>query len=226
MKYEIKGETLPVVICYLENGEEMITERGSMSWMSPNMKMETTSNGGIGKALGRMFAGESIFQNRYTAMGGNGMIAFASSFPGSIMDYQIAPGRELIVQKSGFLAAEAGVELSVFFQKKLGSGFFGGEGFIMQRLSGYGTAFLEFDGHVIEYGLQPGQQIVVDTGYLAAMENTCTMEIKSVPGLKNMVFGWEGVFNTVITGPWRIWLQTMPMSNVAAEIFKFMPSSK
>ena len=226
MKYEIKGETLPVVICYLENGEEMITERGSMSWMSPNMKMETTSNGGIGKALGRMFAGESIFQNRYTAMGGNGMIAFASSFPGSIMDYQIAPGRELIVQKSGFLAAEAGVELSVFFQKKLGSGFFGGEGFIMQRLSGCGTAFLEFDGHVIEYGLQPGQQIVVDTGYLAAMENTCTMEIKSVPGLKNMVFGVEGVFNTVITGPGRIWLQTMPMSNVAAEIFKFMPSSK
>ena len=226
MKYEIKGETLPVVICYLENGEEMITERGSMSWMSPNMKMETTSNGGIGKALGRMIAGEAIFQNRYTAMGGNGMIAFASSFPGSIMDYQIAPGRELIVQKSGFLAAEAGVELSVFFQKKLGSGFFGGEGFIMQRLSGYGTAFLEFDGHVIEYGLQPGQQIVVDTGYLAAMENTCTMEIKSVPGLKNRVFGGEGVFNTGITGPGRIWLQTMPMSNVAAEIFKFMPSSK
>lgn len=226
MKYEIKAETLPVAVCYLENGESMITERGSMSWMSPNMKMETTSNGGIGKALGRMFAGEALFQNRYTAMGGNGMIAFASSFPGSILDYQIAPGRELIVQKSGFLATEAGVELSVFFQKKLGAGFFGGEGFIMQKLSGYGTAFLEFDGHVIEYGLQPGQQIVVDTGYLAAMENTCTMEIKSVPGLKNMVFGGEGVFNTLITGPGRIWLQTMPMSNVAAEIFKFMPSSK
>lgn len=224
MKYEIKGETLPVVICYLENGEAMITERGSMSWMSPNMKMETTSNGGIGKAFGRMFAGEAIFQNRYTAMGGNGMIAFASSFPGSILDYQIAPGRELIVQKSGFLAAEVGVELSVFFQKKLGAGFFGGEGFIMQRLSGCGTAFLEFDGHVIEYDLQPGQQIVVDTGYLAAMENTCGIEIQSVPGIKNMVFGGEGLFNTVITGPGRIWLQTMPMSNVAAEILKFMPS--
>ena len=224
MKYEIKGETLPVVICYLENGEAMITERGSMSWMSPNMKMETTSNGGIGKAFGRMFAGEAIFQNRYTAMGGNGMIAFASSFPGSILDYQIAPGREMIVQKSGFLAAEAGVELSVFFQKKLGAGFFGGEGFIMQRLSGCGTAFLEFDGHVIEYDLQPGQQIVVDTGYLAAMENTCGIEIQSVPGIKNMVFGGEGFFNTVITGPGRIWLQTMPMSNVAAEILKFMPS--
>ena len=119
MRYEIKGETLPVVICYLEGGEQMITERGSMSWMSPNMKMETTTGGGIGKAIGRMFAGEALFQNRYTAQGGNGLIAFASSFPGQIKAYEIGPGREIIVQKSGFLAAESGVELSVFFQKKL-----------------------------------------------------------------------------------------------------------
>ena len=160
MRYEIKGETLPVVVCYLEGGEQMITERGSMSWMSPNMKMETTTGGGIGKAIGRMFAGEALFQNRYTAQGGNGLIAFASSFPGQIKAYEIGPGREIIVQKSGFLAAEAGVELSVFFQKKLGAGFFGGEGFIMQRLSGRGTAFLEFDGHIVDYELQPGQQIV------------------------------------------------------------------
>ena len=226
MKYEIKGNELPVVICYLEGGESMITERGSMSWMSPNMKMETTSNGGIGKALGRMFAGEALFQNRYTATGGNGMIAFASSFPGQIIPWEIGPGREVIVQKSGFLAAEESVELSVFFQKKLGAGLFGGEGFIMQRLSGQGTAFLEFDGHVVEYNLQPGQQIVIDTGYLAAMDATCNMEIKSVPGLKNMVFGGEGLFNTVITGPGRVWLQTMPLSGVAAEILKFMPSTK
>ena len=226
MRYEIKGETLPVVICYLENGEAMITERGSMSWMSPNMKMETTSNGGIGKALGRMFAGEAIFQNRYTAEGGNGMIAFASSFPGEIRAWDVTPGNEVIVQKAGFLAAEANVELSVFFQKKLGAGFFGGEGFIMQRLSGHGTAFLEFDGHVVEHKLQPGQQIVVDTGYLAAMDATCSMEIKTVPGLKNMVFGGEGVFNTLITGPGRVWLQTMPISGVAAEILKFMPAGK
>ena len=226
MRYEIKGETLPVVICYLENGEAMITERGSMSWMSPNMKMETTSNGGIGKALGRMFAGEAIFQNRYTAEGGNGMIAFASSFPGEIRAWDVTPGNEVIVQKAGFLAAEANVELSVFFQKKLGAGLFGGEGLIMQRLSGHGTAFLEFDGHVVEYNLQPGQQIVVDTGYLAAMDATCSMEIKTVPGLKNMVFGGEGVFNTLITGPGRVWLQTMPISGVAAEILKFMPAGK
>ena len=161
MRYEIKGDTLPVVVCYLEGGEQMITERGSMSWMSPNMKMETTTNGGIGKAFGRMFSGEAMFQNRYTAMGGNGMIAFASSFPGQILARQIVPGQELIVQKTGFLASEAGVSLSVYFQKKLGAGFFGGEGFIMQRLSGNGMAFLEFDGHVVQYDLQPGQQIVV-----------------------------------------------------------------
>ena len=225
MRYEIKGETLPVVICYLEDGETMITESGSMSWMSPNMKMETTSNGGVGKAIGRMFAGEKIFQNRYTAEHGNGMIAFASSFPGQIRTWDVAPGNEVIVQKSGFLAAEESVELSVFFQKKLGAGFFGGEGFIMQKLSGRGTAFLEFDGHVVEYNLQPGQQIIIDTGYLAAMDATCNMEIKSVPGLKNMVFGGEGIFNTVITGPGRVWLQTMPLSGVAAQILKFMPPS-
>ena len=204
----------------------MITERGSMSWMSPNMKMETTSNGGVGKALGRMFAGEAIFQNRYTATGGNGMIAFASSFPGQIRAWNISPGNDIIVQKTGFLAAEESVELSVFFRKKLGAGLFGGEGFIMQRLSGQGTAFVEFDGHVVEYQLQPGQQIIVDTGYLAAMDATCSMDIKTVPGLKNMVFGGEGVFNTLITGPGRVWLQTMPISGVAGEILKFMPASK
>lgn len=226
MRYEIKGDTLPVVVCYLEGGEQMITERGSMSWMSPNMKMETTTNGGIGKAFGRMFSGEAMFQNRYTAMGGNGMIAFASSFPGQILARQIVPGQELIVQKTGFLASEAGVSLSVYFQKKLGAGIFGGEGFIMQRLSGSGMAFLEFDGHVVQYDLQPGQQIVVDTGYLAAMEGSCSMEVQTVPGLKNMVFGGEGVFNTVVTGPGRVWLQTMPISNVASEILKFMPSGK
>ena len=156
MRYEIKGETLPVVICQLEGGEKMITEGGGMSWMSPNMLMETTTNGGIGKAFGRMFSGEKMFQNVYTAQGGSGMIAFASSFPGSIKAYEIAPGQEMIFQKSAFLAGEAGVELSVFFNKKFSSGLFGGEGFIMQKISGYGTVFAEFDGHVVEYELQPG----------------------------------------------------------------------
>ncbi len=226
MRYQIEGTPLPVVVCELTAGESMITERGSMSWMSPNMKMETTSNGGFGKALGRMFAGEAIFQNRYTAQGGSGMIAFASSFPGSILAFDIRPDQGIIVQKSGFLAAEAGVNLSVHFQKKLGAGFFGGEGFIMQRLSGSGTAFVEIDGHAMEYELAAGQSMVVDTGYLAAMSETCSMEIVSVPGVKNMLFGGEGIFNTLVKGPGKIILQTMPISGVAAILRPFFPSAK
>ena len=226
MEYTIEGGTLPVVICQLSSGEAMITERGSMSWMSPNMQMETTTGGGLGKALGRMFAGEALFQNRYTAQGGPGMIAFASSFPGSIRPFSIAPGREIVLQKSGFLAAEDTVELSVFFQKKLGSGLFGGEGFIMQRLFGQSLAFAEFHGHVVEYDLAPGQSMVVDTGYLAAMDATCSIDIQAVPGIKNMVFGGEGLFNTVVTGPGKVYLQTMPISAVAGVIRPFIPTGK
>ncbi len=226
MRYEIIGEPLPVVTCHLEMGETMITERGSMSWMSPNMKMETSTNGGIGKAFGRMLSGDSIFQNRYTSMGGAGMIAFASSFPGSIRPLEISPGNGMIVQKSAFLASEEGVELSLHFQKKLGAGLFGGEGFIMQRLSGRGIAFVEIDGYAVEYVLQPGQKMVVDTGYLAAMTEGCSMEIQTVPGVKNMFFGGEGIFNTVVSGPGKIILQTMPVNSVAATLRPFFPSAK
>ena len=225
MKYEIIGEPMPVVVCDLEVNEAMITERGSMVWMSPNMKMETGA-GGIGKAFGRMFSGESMFQNTYTAQGGAGMIAFASSFPGSIKAVEIDPAHPVVVQKSGFLASEQGVELSIFFQKKAGAGFFGGEGFIMQKLSGRGVAFTEFDGHIVEYDLDPGESLVVDTGYLAAMDATCSMDIQAVPGLKNMVFGGEGIFNTVITGPGHVYLQTMPISQVAGVLRPFFPSAK
>lgn len=222
MKYNIIGEPLPVVICDMDPGEVMITESGAMSWMSPNMKMETTTGGGIGKALGRMFSGDTIFQNRYTAQGGPGQIAFASSFPGSIKAVEIAPGRDLIVQKKSFLASESTVELSIFFQKKIGSGLFGGEGFIMQKLSGHGTAFIEIDGYAVEYNLQAGQSMVVDTGYLAAMDPTCSMEIVSVPGVKNMLFGGEGIFNTVVKGPGKVILQTMPVNAVAGAIQPFI----
>ena len=166
-----------------------------------------------------------MFQNRYTAQGGKGLIAFASSFPGSVKAFEIGPGQEYIFQKKAFLAAEEGVNLSIHFQKKVGAGLFGGEGFILQRLSGQGIAFAEFDGHVVEYDLQAGQQIVIDSGYLAAMSTSCQMEIQTVPGLKNMVFGGEGLFNTVITGPGHIWLQTMPISAVAGALRPYFPTS-
>lgn len=224
MQYKIDGDTLPVVSCTLQAGETMISERGSMCWMSPNVKMETTTNGGVGKALGRMFSGESFFQNRYTSQGGAGMIAFASSFPGAIKPFVITPDKPIIAQKSAFLAAEAGVNLSVHFQKKFGAGLFGGEGFIMQQLSGQGTAFLEIDGHAVEYMLEAGQSIIVDTGYLAMMDATCSMDIVTVPGVKNMLFGGEGLFNTVVTGPGRIILQTMPVSAVAGVLRPYFPT--
>ena len=212
---------MPVVVCDLAAGEAMITERGSMVWMAPNMEMQTSA-GGLGKAFGRMFSGESIFQNTYTAQGGPGMIAFASSFPGSIRAVEITPDRPVVVQKRGFLASEASVELSVFFQKKLGAGFFGGEGFIMQKLGGTGTAFLEIDGSAVEYELAAGQRMVVDTGNLAMCDATCALDIQSVKGVKNALFGGEGLFHTVVTGPGRIILQTMPVSGVAAALAPFI----
>jgi len=223
MKYSIEGEPLPVVICEMEANDMMITEKGAMSWMSPNMKMETVG-GGMGKMFGRMFSGESMFVNHYTAMGGPGMIAFASSFPGSIRAFDIKPGQDIICQKTAFLASTSKVELSVFFQKKASAGFFGGEGFIMQKLSGDGVAFVEFDGYIKEYQLSAGQSIVVDTGYLAAMDASCSIEIQKVPGVKNMLFGGEGVFNTVITGPGRVLLQSMPIGQMAGTLIPYLPS--
>ena len=222
MNYQIKGEPLPVVICTLDSGESIMCESGAMSWMSPNMQMETVG-GGVGKIFGRMLSGESMFQNRYTAAGGTGMIAFASHFPGSIRAVQITPDKPIVVQKSAFLACEPSVELSVFFQKKLGAGLFGGEGFIMQKLSGTGIAFIEIDGYAMEYDLKPGQQIIADTGYLAMMDSTCKMDVQTVKGVKNVVFGGESLFNTVITGPGRVILQTMPASAFAVMLGSMIP---
>lgn len=222
MKYEIRGEPMPVVVCQLESGESLKCESGAMSWMSPNMQMET-SGGGAGKMFGRLLSGETMFQNKYTAQG-NGMIAFASSFPGSIRAVEIGPNRSVVVQKRAFLAAEDGVELSVFFQKKGMAGFFGGEGFVMQKLSGQGTAFLEIDGSVVEYELSAGQQIIVDTGNIAMIDDTCTLDVQQVKGVKNILFGGEGLFNTVITGPGKVLLQTMPISGFVNTIAGMLPS--
>lgn len=223
MRFEIKGEPLPVVIVYLDANETINCQKGAMSWMTPNMKMETHT-GGIGKAFSKMFSGESMFTNTYISEGGPGMIAFASSFPGSIIPFDISKG-DMIVQKSGYLASQPTVELSIAFQKKIGAGFFGGEGFIMQKLHGQGMAFVEIDGYVVEYELQAGQQMLIDTGYLAAMSSTCKMDIQQVKGIGNVLFGGEGLFNTVVTGPGKIYLQTMPISNFAGAVAAVIPRS-
>ncbi len=222
IRYEIEGGHLPVVICYPEAGETLCTESGAMSWMSPNMHMETNSGGGVKKMLGRMFSGESLFMNEYTAQGGPGMIAFAASFPGSIIPYRVTPECGIIVQKRGFLAMEKGLELSMYFQKKFGKGLFGGEGFIMQKIRGDGMVFLEIDGHCKEYELAAGESLVVDTGFLAAMSETCTMDIQTVRGAKNIFFGGEGLFHTVVSGPGKVYIQSMPLMHTAAALAPYI----
>ena len=225
MQYGLKGGAFPVVVCRLNSGESMITEKGSMVWMTPNMEMTTTGGGGIGKMFSKALTGESMFQNIYTARG-EGMITFGSSFPGQILPLEVTPGKSFILQKSAFLASEAGVQLSMHVNQKLGAGFFGGEGFIMQKLTGNGIAFAEVDGELVEYTLAPGEQMVVDTGYVMGFELSVSMDIQQVKGLKNMVLGGEGLFNTVLTGPGKIWLQTMPISGVAAAIQPFLTFGK
>lgn len=222
IRYEIEGGNLPVVICYPEPGQSLCTQAGAMSWMSPNMKMDTNTGGGIKKMLGRMFSGESLFMNEYTPMGGAGMIAFASSFPGSIIPYRVTPGNGLIVQKTGFLAMEKGLDVSIYFQKRLGKGFFGGEGFIMQQIKGDGMVFVEIDGYCKEYDLAAGQSIIVDTGYLAAMSESCTMDIQMVQGAKNIFLGGEGLFHTQITGPGKVYIQSMPVINTAQALSPYL----
>ena len=224
LKYEIEGGNLPVVICYPETGQTLCTQSGAMSWMSPNMEMQTNSGGGLKKAMGRLLAGDSIFLNEYTPVGGRGMIAFAASFPGTIIPFQITPGNGIIVQKSGFLAMEKGLDLSVHLQRKVGAGFFGGEGFIMQRITGNGLAFVEIDGHCKEYELRAGESIILDTGYLAAMSESCNMEIISVKGIKNAFLGGEGFFHTKISGPGKVYIQSMPVINTAARLARYLPS--
>ena len=224
IKYEIEGGHLPVVICYPDEGETLCTESGAMSWMSPNMKMNTNTGGGLKKVFGRMFSGESIFLNEYTPEGGSGMIAFASSFPGSIIPYHVTPGNGIIVQKNGFLAMEKGLDLSVHFHRRIG-GLLGGEGLIMQKISGEGIVFIEIDGHCKEYDLKAGETILIDTGYLAAMSESCIMDVQMVRGLKNIFFGGEGLFHTRVTGPGKVYIQSMPVINTAAKISPYISSS-
>lgn len=224
MKYEIQGGTLPVVIVSLEPGESVITQSGGMSWMSDNFNMDTES-GGLKKAFSRMFTGESLFLNRYTAERVPGIIAFSGSFPGAILPYEIQPGRSLIFQKQAFLASESTVDLSMHFNKTLSSGFFGGEGFIMQKASGRGTVFLEIDGSLVTYDLAPGQTMLLDNGYLAYMEDTVTYDVEKIKGMKNIFLGGEGLFLAKVTGPGKIGIQTHPIPKVAQALIPFIPTS-
>ena len=216
MDYTIQGGELPVLNVVLNKGEKIITQAGGMSWMSNDIKMETVA-GGLGKAIGRMFMGETMFLNHYTAQKDDSKISIASSFPGSIIAIDIDHNHSFIAQKRAYLASTKGVELSIFLNKKLGTGLFGGEGFIMQKLSGEGKAFIEIDGSCIIKQLDDYEVIVVSTGHDAGMESTVKSDIKSVGGAKNIFFGGEGFFHTILTGPGKVYLLTMPSFNLLGQ---------
>lgn len=224
MKYEIIGGQLPAVTCELAEGEKMFTESGGMSWMDDCFTMESNTRGGLMKGIGRAFSGESIFLTTYGCTRAGGSITFGSCFPGKILPMELKSGEELILQKSAFLAATNEMEIKAHLNKKLGAGFFGGEGFVLQKLMGPGTAFLEIDGDVVLKDLKPGEKIKVDQGYIAAFEPQVEYSVETIKGVKNMLFSGEGLFIATLTGPGKVWLQTMPFNVVAGRIIGMVPS--
>lgn len=221
MRYTIDGMSLPVLKVQLEPGESIQCEAGAMSWMDDEIEMQTQA-GGLGKMLGRMVSKESAFLNTYYAKRG-GEITFASKFPGSIQAVEITPGNGLIIQKGSFLAAFGDIQSSVYINQKLGKGLFGGEGFIMRQYTGTGLVFLEIDGSAHEYEIPAGDCKIIDSGHVAAMSESCRMEIRTVKGVKNVLFGGEGLFNTVVYGPGKVTLQSMPISTTAMQLYQYMP---
>ncbi len=225
LRYKIIGTTMQAVILEVPAGQTVFSERGGMSWMSANVQMQTNMEGGLGGAFKRMFSGESIFMVNFTPQGGPGIIGFSAEFPGKIVPLNLGPGQTMICQKDAFMCAERSVSLDIHFRRKLGAGFFGGEGFIMQKLTGPGLAFVELDGEIVEYTLEANQMLKVDTGHVAMYEPTVNFDVEIVRGFKNLLFGGEGLFLTTLRGPGRVWLQTMPAMNLAKKLAQYMPST-
>jgi len=213
-----------MVVCTLQKGETMQDETGAMSYMTQGIKMETNTGGGLLKGLGRALSGDTLFLNYFTAERDGEEVAFSSCYPGKIIPIELNGSNSIIGQKNAFLTATKDVQLDMYFRKKLGAGIFGGEGFILQKFSGKGMLFLEIDGDVVEKNLQPGEKLLVDQGHVAAMDETVDFDIQRVKGAKNMLFGGEGLFFATVTGPGRVWLQTMPVSKLAEAIIPYIPT--
>lgn len=225
MRYQILGDTMPAVeVTFDVPGEAMYTQSGGMAWMTEGVNMESNMKGGLGKSIGRMFAGESLFMATYKAARPGAQIAFASTVAGEVLPIDIGATGGLICQKGAFLCAQEGVHLSVTFSKKFSAGLFGGEGFILQDISGQGIVFLEIDGDKVEKVLAPGEVIKVDTGNVVAFEKSVSYEIETVKGLGNVLFGGEGLFMTKLVGPGRVILQTQNFNEFAGRIIKMVPS--
>jgi len=216
--YEIRGNVMQTLDMWLDEGESIYTESGGMAWMSTNTEMETSAKGGFLKSLGRLFSRESFFLTSYSCTGGQGLVTFTNEMPGTILPFNLEDGEELLCQKDAFMCAEEGVDLSIHLRKKLGAGFFAGEGFIMQKLTGPGLAFLEISGSLTEYELDEGQTLKVDPGHVGAMEAGVEMDISRVKGVKNIFFSGEGLFLATVTGPGKVWLQSMPLNKLATKM--------
>ncbi len=223
LTYEITQSVLPVVTITLKEGDVVYSESGGMSWMSGNVEMKTHSGGGLGKMLKRKLSGESLFITDYFVRGGTGTIAFASEFPGRIVDLHLKEGESVIAQKDGFMCAEKSVDLDLHLNKRLSTGFFGGEGFIMEKITGPGTVFFEFDGDIVEVSLADGEELQVDAGHVAMFQPSVNYSVRMVKGLSNILFGGEGLFLATLRGPGTVWLQTMPMHKVARRLLPFLP---
>ena len=226
MHYEIAGSTMPMLDIALEAGEAVFTEKGGMAWMSGDISMNTSSRGGVLSGLGRRLAGESFFMTTFLCNSGQGLITFTPEAPGTILPFELAPGETLICQKDSFMCAEESVKVEMHFRKKLGTGLFGGEGFILQKISGPGTAFVEITGELRQYELSAGQTMQVDPGHIALFEPTVNYDLERVKGVKNILFAGEGLFLARLGGPGRIWLQSMPLANLAAAIGSMVAGSK
>jgi uncharacterized protein (TIGR00266 family) len=224
MKYEVHGDTLPSIDVWLEAGESVYTESGGMAWMKGDVVMETGTRGGLLAGLGRKLAGESLFMTTYKCQSGTALVTFTPEAPGRILVFELQAGQSLICQKDAFMAAEEGVGLEMHFRKRLGAGLFGGEGFILQRVSGPGAVFLEIAGDVREYTLAQGEVMKVDPGHIALYEPSVDYDIEAVRGLTNVLFAGEGLFLATLRGPGKVWLQSMPISNLAAKIRQYIPS--
>jgi len=223
MRYEIHGDILPSLDVSLEAGEAVYTESGGMAWMKGELKMESNTRGGLLAGLGRALAGESLFMTTYTCERGTGLITFTPEAPGRVLAFELGQGQSLICQKDAFMAAQEGVQLQMHFRKRLGTGLFGGQGFILQKVTGPGVVFLEIAGDVREYDLQPGEVMKVDPGHIALYEPTVDYDLTTVKGITNILFSGEGLFLATLRGPGKIWLQSMPLANLAAKIREFLP---
>ena len=222
--FKIRGNSMPVLDVSLSAGDNVYTESGGMAWMSGNIAMDSNMRGGLGKSLGRMFSGESLFMVNYSCAQGTGMITFCMESPGRIVEFDFDTQKQAIIcQRDAFMVAQNSVELSTHLTKRLGAGLFGGEGFFLQKLQGTGKAFLELPGEITEFNLKEGQVLKVDPGYIGAFEESVNFDITRIKGVKNMLFGGEGIFLAEVTGPGKVWLQSMPFSQLAKKIIRYLP---